>query len=146
MTKDLSVATRLACRIHGDVSAAPVEWRQIDIAQGNNLQEVLYHKARNEGIAKVIYLLLLQTDSWVRRGSHRERSVSTPYKELTCAAYLSHPQTRHNINVSIGILLQITINRPEKRNAFTPLTGKFCNLLVPQKSLCSLFAAQRVSE
>lgn len=55
-------------RIHGQVSQSPAEWRNVPSVAREKLQEVEYHKAAGEGIAR------------------------------------------------------ITINRPAKRNAFTPLT------------------------
>lgn len=40
-------------RIHGDVSRRPAQWKNITTAQKETLQEILYHKAHGEGIAKV---------------------------------------------------------------------------------------------
>lgn len=40
-------------RIHGEVSRAPAKWRNVDELGGQRLEDVLYHKAEGEGIAKV---------------------------------------------------------------------------------------------
>lgn len=40
-------------KVHGEVSEAHAEWRQIPVVQKNSLQEVIYQKAVQEGIAKV---------------------------------------------------------------------------------------------
>lgn len=44
---------RKACRIHGAVSRERVRWKGVQRVQGAALEEVLYHKAVGEGIAKV---------------------------------------------------------------------------------------------
>ncbi len=41
------------CRVHGNVSDAPVRWTAISSLYNTTLQEVLYHKSEGEGIAKV---------------------------------------------------------------------------------------------
>jgi hypothetical protein len=40
-------------RVHGDVSRAPAAWMAVPVVAKEQLQEVLYHKAEGEGIAKV---------------------------------------------------------------------------------------------
>lgn len=44
------------CRIHGSVSSAPVQWRDVPSVQGTKLEEVTYHKSIGEGIAKVQHI------------------------------------------------------------------------------------------
>ena len=45
------------CRIHGPVSSAPVQWRDVPSVQGTKLEEVTYHKSIGEGIAKVSLII-----------------------------------------------------------------------------------------
>lgn len=40
-------------RVHGEVSRAPAHWRRIDTVAKEELREVRYEKAVEEGIAKV---------------------------------------------------------------------------------------------
>lgn len=40
-------------KVHGEVSEALAEWTQIPVVQKNSLQEVIYQKAVQEGLAKV---------------------------------------------------------------------------------------------
>ena len=40
-------------QVHGEVSAAPVQWRQIPSVSNDTLREVKYEKSVGEGIAKV---------------------------------------------------------------------------------------------
>ncbi len=87
-------------RVHGEVSRDPVSWRAIPSVAKETLQEVKYEKSIGEGIAKVNKAKFPQ--------SPRSPTVHTLFCPLS---------------------LQITINRPHKRNAFTPRT-------VQELSLC----------
>lgn len=93
-------------RVHGEVSRAPAVWRTIDTVAREQLREVKYQKC-DEGIAKVGVSLLLPACA----RAHCLLPWPAPHTAPHC--------------------LQITINRPEKRNAFTPRTGA---ARVPQRS------------
>lgn len=43
-------------KVHGEVSRGPANWTNIPSVQQQKLEEVLYHKALDEGIAKVCNL------------------------------------------------------------------------------------------
>ena len=43
-------------KVHGEVSEAQAEWTEIFVVQKNTLQEVIYQKAVQEGIAKVSHM------------------------------------------------------------------------------------------
>ena len=43
------------CRIHGQVSRAPAQWRRVPAVHQSELQDVVYEKAVGEGIAKASY-------------------------------------------------------------------------------------------
>lgn len=43
---------RDCCRIHGQVSRAPAQWRRVLAVHQSELQDVVYEKAVGEGIAK----------------------------------------------------------------------------------------------
>ena len=94
-------------RIHGSVSSAKPRWTLFSTVQKENLQEVIYEKTVGEGIAKVCLK---------RKGGEEDQ----------CAP-LMHPNSR--VLMTNYTCMQITINRPEKRNAFTPRT-------VHELSLC----------
>lgn len=85
-------------RVHGTVSREPARWREIQYVAKEGLEEVKYAKS-DEGIAKV---------------------VNADMKLLQMAVVLLSPLGFESISPLVS---QITINRPEKRNAFTPRTG-----------------------
>lgn len=109
-------------RVHGEASRAPAVWRRIESVQRERLEDVKYEKAVGEGIAKVgpsqecagcCRVHCAVPGSWQQ---HPTASISGP--KVSCCplqhAYVQHPR------------LQITINRPHRRNAFTPRTSERC--------------------
>jgi naphthoate synthase len=102
-------------RIHGEVSRAPAVWRIIPSVAREALQEVLFEKADADGIARV-------------RTLHVNCVTSCRWDVLLEQAVLAKIcMCGPADDVLLG--LQIVINRPHKRNAFTPLT-------VREMSLC----------
>jgi hypothetical protein len=95
-------------RVHGEPSRAPAVWREIPSVAREQLEDVKYHKAVGEGIAKVGNLIVLDIDTDMCTGSR-------PAMSCLKAGIRSSQRLPHRP--------QITINRPEKRNAFRPRTG-----------------------
>lgn len=94
-------------RVHGEVSRAPAAWVRVPKVAKEDLTDVKYDKA--EGIAKV-------------RGTFGV--LPMPYKQTDAnIRWALGPSTEPNPIGAISPSLQITINRPEKRNAFRPRTG-----------------------
>jgi naphthoate synthase len=87
-------------RVHGDVPSEPPEWRTATDESGKEFVDIIYEKAVGEGIAKV--RLLSSVDP--REALDHCSCVSCFYQRV--------------------LLPQITINRPDRRNAFRPLTVK----------------------
>ena len=50
---DQSIHKSSYARVHGEVSREPADWTNVASVQQQKLHEVLYHKALQEGIAKV---------------------------------------------------------------------------------------------
>lgn len=127
-------------RVHGKVSREPAVWSGIHSVHKESLQEVKYEKAAGEGIAKVcVHCLWTPLEAWRTGGrllfwSARQGRclAAAPHRLRTPSqATLSSPRLlASQPDMSLLLLaLQITINRPHKRNAFTPRT-------VHEMSLC----------
>ena len=96
-------------QVHGEVSRAPASWRSISTVAKEQLSEVRYEKAVGEGIAKVRAV--------------RVAAAAVSGGETSRPAWPGMLASAHTARHACRSLLQITINRPEKRNAFTPRTG-----------------------
>jgi naphthoate synthase len=110
-------------RIHGEVSREPAQWRNLPSVAREALQEVLYEKADADGIARVrnCLHLVMFLDADLKLMGTRAELLSE------CCTRTAHvPSEKFSLSVP-G--MQIVINRPNKRNAFTPLT-------VREMSLC----------
>lgn len=98
-------------RVHGEVSREPAVWRCIESVHKECLEEVKYEKS-DEGIAKVHELHL------VHAAAHAAGAPGPAAVSGSPDGVSGSPDTQ-------CMALQITINRPDKRNAFTPRTGKY---------------------
>lgn len=96
----------LAHSIHGTPSRAPPTWRAVPTVTGETLRETLYHVC-DEGFAKVCE----RERVWRRDGVQTPPPQPLP-PPTTPTDTLDHTHTH----------TQITINRPHRRNAFTPRT------------------------
>lgn len=99
--------------VHGLVSRAPATWRAIESVHKHRLEEVKYEKAVGEGIAKVRAL-----QAFKRQENCRLFLTPVKGRALSASLVLDFP------TMKLFFFSQITINRPHKRNAFTPLTSK----------------------
>lgn len=87
-------------RTHGQVPTHPVVWEAAIDESGKEFTDIIYEKSVGEGIAKVWFII------------HLSYLYSISIYSVTMRFYL---------RVS---LWQITIDRPERRNAFRPQTIK----------------------
>lgn len=101
-------------RVHGEVSRAPANWERIPNVYKELLEEVKYDKA--EGIAKVSSLEL-------------RACLAALALQVAAGAATATSQGKGCTMCRARCTAQITINRPHKRNAFTPRT-------VHEMSLC----------
>lgn len=90
----------LHTQVHGAVSRKPAVWVSAAVEEGS-LTEVLYEKTQGEGIAKARWRWC-----WLLPGV--PKAVRLTHGFACCPAHA----------------VQITINRPHRRNAFTPRTGE----------------------
>jgi len=123
-TADASGAPSAYARTHGAVSRAPAVWHAIPSVAREALEDVIYEKAEGEGIAKVSRVGTLgrrtsRENHFFRR--HHSNKTLTLARKTKNARALSKTKTQKK--------QQITINRPDRRNAFTPRT-------VHELSLC----------
>ena len=98
-------------RVHGEVSRAPARWRRIATVAKEELREVKYEKSEGEGIARVSR----EKAGWRRTAGGRRQPGGSTQTPAFCVRPAEVPRSL--------CLTQITIDRPEKRNAFTPRTG-----------------------
>ena len=119
-------------RVHGDVPSEPPEWRAATDESGKEFVDIVYEKAVGEGIAKVslpasVDILCEVLDSipvnsaaarlWISKNFNRSLLMDYNYSYTGLAFGVL-------FNDAYVLLLQITINRPNRRNAFRPLTVK----------------------
>jgi hypothetical protein len=105
-------------RVHGEPSRAPAQWRQVRSVAKEELQDVLYSKAIGEGIDKV------------RTGG----APPAPYQGGGACRLRRRLAARSNragrtSPAHSPSAVQITINRPDKRNAFRPRTGEWIKMV-----------------
>ena len=81
-------------------------WKTISLVQQQELRDVIYDKAHGEGIAKV----------------SQQGQKCTSGSRLKTSATLAFPFGKMRMISWAVWLAQITIDRPEKRNAFRPET------------------------
>jgi hypothetical protein len=130
-------------RVHGEPSRAPAQWRLIRSVAREELQDVLYHKAEGEGIAKVRAdgSGAVAVAAAARRRAGGREGAAAPALRAGQRRVKHCPARRR---------AQITINRPDKRNAFRPRTGgrrrpgrpRPCWVMAAQRAACPPLAAR----
>lgn len=113
-------------RVHGEVSREPAHWRRVPAVHQQDLQDVIYEKSVGEGIAKVLTCLFFSWGNFPYVRTLKVICEETFAKGV--AKVLQSPGPKMftcvcRINMTLCYAaVQITINRPERRNAFRPQT------------------------
>jgi naphthoate synthase len=106
-------------RVHGDVPSEPPEWRAATDESGKEFVDIIYEKAVGEGIAKVTRSSSIGYPCVKFWAPGKKKTLLLDRLDLDQACFLFT-----SVVVRPRFLLQITINRPDRRNAFRPLTVK----------------------